>query len=95
MIKLSESDQNYFSSEYGIILHFNKFPGSHCVARQCNHSVRAHIKGNPCMFQQRTRNLNKQGRESEVMVMLEVEEGQKRVVSVGGWGGGSLTEIFD
>lgn len=29
------------------------------------------------------------------MVMLEVEEGQKRVVSVGGWGGGSLTEIFD
>ena len=59
------------------------------------HSVRAHIKGNPCMFQQRTRNLNKQGRESEVMVMLEVEEGQKRVVSVGGWGGGSLTEIFD
>lgn len=48
------------------------------------HSVGGHIKGSPCMFQQRTRNLNKQGRESEVMIMLEVEEGQKMVVSVGG-----------
>ena len=36
------------------------------------------------MFQQRKRNLNNQGQEREVMIMLEVEEGQKMVVSVAG-----------
>lgn len=36
------------------------------------------------MFQQRKRNLNNQGQETEVMIMLEVEEGQKMVVSVAG-----------
>lgn len=47
------------------------------------HSVEGHIKSSPCMFQQRKRNLNNQGQEGEVMIMLEVEEGQERVVSVG------------
>lgn len=47
------------------------------------HSVEGDMKSSPCMFQQRKRNLNNQGQEGEVMIMLEVEEGQKRVVSVG------------
>ena len=47
------------------------------------HSVEGHIKSSPCMFQQRKINLNNQGQEGEVMIMLKVEEGQKRVVSVG------------